>query len=46
MRTGRASLSYLPRSAFAWDSTDGVAEPSTAGQPSRRARMTATSRPW
>ena len=46
MRRGRRSLSYLPRSAFACDSTEGVAEPSTTGQASRRARITATSRPW
>ena len=46
MRTGSVRRRYLPFTALAWDSSDGVAEPRTTGTDSSFARMTATSRAW
>jgi hypothetical protein len=41
----RRRSAYLPASALAWLSSDGVAEPRRHCAPQSRARMTATSRP-
>ena len=43
-RVGSETFLYFPRSTFTHDSSDGVALPNTQAAPSRRARMTATSR--
>ena len=44
-RRGSERSRYFPARAFCQLSSDGVAEPSTQGTPSIRARITATSRP-